>query len=68
MTWNDIENILFDGTPEEISAVRCPEWGSMFKYEFFQETNSIEIMCENCGTMIRGSGCDKIPNFAIKSD
>nr|AGS54210.1 hypothetical protein [uncultured bacterium contig00107] len=27
MSWDDIDEIIFDGTPEQIADVKCPECG-----------------------------------------
>ena len=64
MTWDDIEEILFDGMPEEIAAVRCPECGGAIKATYYPKTPSTEIRCLGCGIVARGYKPCKVPNFA----
>ena len=64
MNWDDVEEILFDGTPEEISSIKCPECEGDLKVSYFPTTRSMEIYCKNCGTLIRSNGVAYIPNFA----
>ncbi len=56
MDWYDIDDILTDGTKEDISAVVCPDCGSKIKYCYSQSENSMEISCANCGYISRASG------------
>ena len=53
MDWCDIENILIDGTKEEISALLCPECHNKFTYEYGSETDSMEIRCKGCECLSR---------------
>ena len=64
MTWDDVENILFDGSQDEINAVICPECGGKLSCQYFPETNGTEIRCLKCGALNRGFECDSVPNFA----
>lgn len=52
-TWDDVEDILFDGTPEEIANVSCPDCGNRIDYAFYSKNHSMEIACKNCGIKIR---------------
>ena len=65
MNWDDIEEILFDGTPEQIAAIVCPECGGGLKTSYFPTTKSMEIYCKQCGTLIRSNGVEYVPNFAL---
>jgi len=65
MDWDDVEDIIFDGTEEEINAVRCPECGGHLKLSFFPDTRNLEIECLECGTLVRGHGVGEVPNFAL---
>ena len=62
MDWDDIDDILFNGTEEEIKAVRCPECGGELSFFYYPEARNYEIRC-GC-TLIRGHGAAYVPNFA----
>jgi len=64
MNWDDIEDILFDGSNEQIQAIKCPECNGNLKIKYFDTTRSMEIFCKNCYILIRSDGVEKIPNFA----
>ena len=65
MDWNDIDNIIFDGTEEEINAVRCPECGEKLKMSYTHSTKGYEIKC-GC-SLIKAHGAPYVPNFALFS-
>jgi len=65
MDWEDIDDILFDGTEEQIRAVRCPECGGELKLSFCAKTMSRETRCLGCGYLSRGHGAPYIPNYAL---
>ena len=65
MDWNDVDDILYDGTEEQIRAVRCPECGGELELSFCAETMSRETRCLGCQTEIRTHGSPYIPNYAL---
>ena len=65
MNWDDIEDVLYDGTAEQIEAVKCPECGGRLKMAYFPKHKSLEIRCKDCHTVIRSHGAEKTPNFAL---
>ena len=65
MTWDDVTDILFDSTPEQISAIRCPNCNGDLSMEYTHTTRSYEIRCNGCYTLIRAHGAEKTPNFAL---
>ena len=67
MNWDDIEEILFDGTPEQIDALKCPECGGELRISYFPNTKNMEIYCKNCHTVVRSHGVEYAPNFALVS-
>lgn len=63
--WDDVEEILFDGTPEQIAAVKCPECGGELSYSYYADTRNMETHCKgSCGTHIRAHKTHYVPNFA----
>ena len=68
MSWDDIDDIIFDGTVEQINNVRCPECGGSLKLSYFPLTKSVEIFCWGCGTVIKQSGVSQKPNFATSEN
>ena len=65
MSWDDVEDILFDGTNEQINTVKCPECKGELRISYFPTTRNIEIICKNCRTIVRSHGAEKVPNFAL---
>ena len=65
MDWNDVDDILFDGTEEQIRALQCPDCGGALFLAYYPETRNREIKCDGCGTLIRAHGAPYTPNFAL---
>ena len=65
MDWEDVTEVLFDGTEEQIKSLRCPDCGSGFSATYSPETRGYEIFCAGCGTLIRAHGAPYTPNFAL---
>lgn len=63
-SWEDVDDILFDGTSEEISQLYCPECKGKLTYDFSKASHIMNICCTKCGIHIR-ENCGKniIPNF-----
>ena len=64
MSWDDIDDIIYDGTAEQISKIKCPECGSGLRLSYFPKTRSVEIHCRECGVVIKQNGVMQAPNFA----
>jgi len=64
MTWDDVEDVLFDGTKEQIDAVKCPECGGELKFTYVPATRNMVILCKSCHIITRSHGVKTIPNFA----
>ena len=64
VNWDDIENVLYDGTSEEINELRCPVCKNQIYFHYVDETNSFEYGCLGCGHRVREKGCHQIPNCA----
>lgn len=61
MDWYDVDDILYDGTKEEILKLRCPDCGGTIKYSYEKSCNSFTVLCESCGYLSRSHG-GPIPN------
>ena len=67
MSWDDVNDIIFSGTPEQISGIRCPECEGVLILSYFPATRSVEIQCQDCGAIIKQHGVSQTPNFALAS-
>jgi hypothetical protein len=57
MTWDDIDEILQDGTAEQIATVRCQCGGNIsYRYTRFEDDDSgaFTIRCDRCRLMSLG--------------
>ena len=62
MDWLDVDDILFDGTKEEIKKIKCPDCGGTLEYSYFE--GRFEERCQKCGAIeIQHGG--KIPNCVL---
>ena len=66
MTWDDIEDTLFDGTADEMLAVSCPECGGDIRYVYdVLDRVCFDVVCASCGSGshgILGTSTDDPPN------
>ena len=62
MTWYDVEDVLYDGSEEEITNLTCPDCKSLIHYRYDEESNSLAYGCIECGIVMRGYGCSTKPN------
>ena len=65
MSWDDVEDIIFDGTAEQIKIIKCPECNGSLRLSYFPLTKNVEVRCKKCGTVVKSHGVEKAPNFAI---
>ena len=62
MNWYDIEDILYDGSEEDIKKVICPDCKGPVHYHYDKKTNSLKYGCKQCGIVMIGNGCSSKPN------
>lgn len=62
MNWYDVEDILFDGSKEEMNKLSCPDCGGVIKVTYNNEVRAMQIVCKGCGHLERLNG-GEIPNF-----
>ena len=62
MTWGKIKKVLYEGTDEEILALRCPDCGDEFWFQYYPDTGGFDIECHHCGAIVRGHGAHYTPN------
>ena len=65
MTWEDVDDVLFDGTEEAIKATVCPECGGVIMLKYSEAYRSYETYCNSCYTLRRAHGAPHTPNFAL---
>ena len=54
--WDDVEEVLCDGSREEILSLRCPDCGGAIEYRGSKTCSSFEMRCRSCGYISRGHG------------
>ena len=59
MDWYDVNDVLYDGTKEEINKLKCPTCGGKIGFSFFK--GRFEKKCLNCGATEVDDG-SPIPN------
>lgn len=64
MTWDDIEDVLFDGNREEISELRCPDCNNPISHSYDKQINQLTVSCPKCGYTSISHSCEKVPNCA----
>ncbi|HOP23527.1 MAG TPA: hypothetical protein PLO83_11385 [Gammaproteobacteria bacterium] len=62
--WYDVDDVLYDGTKEEIENIVCPDCGKKISYRYSDGSNSFEVSCKLCGHISRATGSPK-PNCVI---
>ena len=64
-SWDNIEEILFDGNADEIKNLHCPDCNKGIEYTYSPKSYSLEIRCKHCGIRTRAiCGKRTIPNCA----
>ena len=65
MSWDKVDEVLFDGTQEEIAALTCPECDGALKFKYYPKLRIVEIRCTGCGVVMKQNGVSEEPNFAV---
>lgn len=63
MDWYDVDDVLYDGTKEEIANLKCPDCGGAISYRYNDNVSTFEVLCKGCGYVARGHGSPR-PNCA----
>lgn len=61
MDWYDVDDILYDGTKEEISKLKCPDCGGKIRYSYTKSCECFTVSCKSCGYSSVSHG-SPIPN------
>lgn len=56
MTWYDVDDVLYDGSIDEIKKLRCPDCGGKLSYTYSHEVNCFTIKCPSCRYISRQTG------------
>lgn len=59
MTWDDIDDVLYDGTREAIKKLKCPDCGGVIHYRYEDEYGAMEVKCVSCGYCSKSRGGPK---------
>ena len=62
MNWYDVEDILFNGSREEMLNLSCPDCIGNISVKYDEEVRGMEIRCMRCGHIERLHG-GEIPKF-----
>lgn len=65
-TWDDVDDIIFDGSKEEVDNLKCVDCSNNLDVSFDKEAMSLTIRCTKCGKLIREHGCSYIPSYLNK--
>ena len=63
-TWESIEDVLYDGSAEDIKSLTCPDCHSTIYFEYSPKFRSLQFGCKKCQKVIRETGCHQVPNCA----
>lgn len=64
MDWDDVDEVLFYGTKEQIDSVRCPDCGGRLSFHFSESELSFNVKCLDCGIWTRGCKAQSKPRCA----
>lgn len=62
MDWIDVENILYEGTKEQMEKISCPDCGGVVSFSYYHECSRFVTKCESCGYLSIGHGLFLVPN------
>lgn len=65
MSWDEIEDIIFTESKENIDKLICPECGYQLMVKYSASTNSLEVKCEHCGSCTRQNGLFEVPKMCV---
>ena len=61
MDWCDVDDILYDGSKEEILNLRCPDCGGSIQFEYYPSSQNLKVECHHCGYFSKAYG-GTVPN------
>ncbi|MCI2113188.1 MAG: hypothetical protein LKJ92_06920 [Ruminococcus sp.] len=62
MSWYDIEDVLYDGSEEDIKNLKCPDCNGLIHHHYDEKSNSLKYGCKKCGIVMKGYKCSTKPN------
>ena len=63
MTWDDVYKVLYQGSKEELAAVRCPTCGGNIRFRYTEACKVFSVVCDKCGHIAKSHG-SRYPNCA----
>ena len=63
MSWDDVDNVVFDGNQNDIKNLGCPECGGKISLQYSEEFKVLICKCLKCGEMTKANGGFCVPNF-----
>jgi uncharacterized protein YbaR (Trm112 family) len=65
MDWNDVNDVLFEGSKKQIEALFCPDCGGFLEYHYSSSTKEMTLRCTGrCGHLEKMHGLFEVPNCA----
>lgn len=66
MDWYDVDEILLDGSKEDIETLKCPECGGNLEYHFSKgekpNSGALRVICRSCGIVEKLHGISGEPS------
>lgn len=63
MNWDDVDDVVFDGSQNEIKNLGCPECGGKISLQYSEEFKVLTCKCLRCGMVAKANKVFYIPNF-----
>lgn len=66
MDWDEINDILFEGSKKQIEEVLCPDCRGFIEFHYSSVNNEMNLKCTGeCGHLEKMHGLSGVPNCAI---
>jgi ribosomal protein S27AE len=65
MGWDDVNDVLFEGSKKRIEELLCPDCGGFLEYHYSSSVKEMTLKCTGkCGHLEKMHGLPEVPNCA----
>lgn len=53
MTWDEMDDVIFDGTKKEVNNLKCPDCNTKIYIQYTAKWAALTYGCKKCGRVVK---------------